>query len=871
MVQLPKVSGTVFRHILGAVSVAAAAMLMNCLPFDFGDSTGTQDSTDTQDSTSDRDSTGTLQFKSAAYSVAEADATVRIYVSRADGSSGAASVDYATSDGTALAGSDYTAASGTLSWADGDTDDKYVDIPILSDAELEGGETFTMTLSGAVGASLGSPNETVVRICAVVIETVTVAYPGNAPDDNSTADGAVDYTYRIAKYELTSGQYTAFLNLVAKTDTYELYNTTMESGAGITRTGTPGDYVYSVAEAWVNKPVSGMGGASAARFVNWLHNGQPAGDQDLSTTEDGSYYLNGATTYEQFAAVTRSPNATWVIPTRDEWYKAAHYDPAKPGGIGYWDYPTRSDDMPSGTIDPTGTNNANYTPCDGFDGDVCGGSLIDVGTLAGSPGPFGTFDQAGNVAEYTGPTSDAWSWAPCGGDYQPDLDAFMDVTLFSCNTWDSHVGLRVGEIPTIDPQSGGVVQFKPSAALVVEHEGTIRLEITRTDGSRGAASVQYATVDGTAVAGSDYGAMTGTLSWADGDTADKYFDIPVTNDADQEARETFTVTLYGATGAGLGTPAELSISILDDDVVIETVTIGDPGNAADTRYDAAGHGAVGYSYRIGKFEVTAGQYAAFLNAVARTDTYELYYPDLANTGYTIFDLGCHVIRSGRPGSYVYTVEPEWADRPANVVSWLNAARFANWLHNGQPTGTQDLTTTEDGSYYINGLNPNPPDEDYTRILAVTRKAGATWVIPTDNEWYKAAYYDPAKPGGAGYWDYPTRSNTLPSNVLDSHGTNNADYHVGDSWKTGYTMGPPYYRAEVGTFAASPSAYNTLDQAGNVSEWTEAIGPLGDCWLVRGGGWMYQAGLHANDPQRGLGEPSWVGFRLCEVDSQGSGD
>ena len=59
-------------------------------------------------------------------------------------------------------------------------------------------------------------------------------------------------------------------------------------------------------------------------------------------------------------------------------------------------------------------------------------------------------------------------------------------------------------------------------------------------------------------------------------------------------------------------------------------------------------------------------------------------------------------------------------------------------------------------------------------MAITRNAGATYFIPSENEWYKAAYY---KGGGtnAGYWTYPTQSNTAPSNVLSATGTNNANY------------------------------------------------------------------------------------------------
>ncbi len=108
----------------------------------------------------------TLQFSSATYSVAEVGVSVRVYVSRTGGSVGAASVSYATANGTATAGSglDYTAKSGTLSWADGNADDKWIDILINNDTAAEIAEFFTVTLSNPSGALLGTPGATTVTI-----------------------------------------------------------------------------------------------------------------------------------------------------------------------------------------------------------------------------------------------------------------------------------------------------------------------------------------------------------------------------------------------------------------------------------------------------------------------------------------------------------------------------------------------------------------------------------------------------------------------------------------------------------------------------------------------------------------------------------
>ncbi len=240
------------------------------------------------------------------------------------------------------------------------------------------------------------------------------------------------------------------------------------------------------------------------------------------------------------------------------------------------------------------------------------------------------------------------------------------------------------------------------------------------------------------------------------------------------------------------------------DVTIETVAVGNAGNAADS----TGYGRVNYAYNIGKYEVTAGQYTEFLNAVAATDAHGLYCIDMA---YGWNGYGCRINRSGASGSYTYSVAAEWANRPVNYVSWGSAARFANWLHNGQPTGAQDLTTTEDGAYYMNGVTGD------AALLAIRREADWKWAITNENEWYKAAYHK--NDGVTGnYWDYPTCSDTPTSKDLISPDPgNNATF-----WDNGYTIGNPYYRTVIGEHENSESPYGTFDQGGNISEWNETI-------------------------------------------------
>jgi sulfatase modifying factor 1 len=266
----------------------------------------------------------------------------------------------------------------------------------------------------------------------------------------------------------------------------------------------------------------------------------------------------------------------------------------------------------------------------------------------------------------------------------------------------------------------------------------------------------------------------------------------------------------------------------------ELVTIGNPGNASDP---LTGFGAVNYTFRMGKYDVTIKQYTNFLNAVAKTDTYSLYNPSMGS------DLNsAGISRSGASGNFSYSVMDNGglsANRPITYVTWFNAARFANWMANGQPLGAQTRSTTENGTYALNGktsgtavaknsINPNTG-------------AAPTYYIPLENEWYKAAYYNPYT---GTYFLYATQSNIAPGNKIGNL-ANQANYFIANGSGFSVTQslvflyGIQNYLTDVGAFSASGSVYGTFDQNGNADQWNDLDGSASLFRGLRGG--FYFAG------------------------------
>ena len=288
-------------------------------------------------------------------------------------------------------------------------------------------------------------------------------------------------------------------------------------------------------------------------------------------------------------------------------------------------------------------------------------------------------------------------------------------------------------------------------------------------------------------------------------------------------------------------------------VTIDTVTVGDAGNAADTN----GHGAVADVFAMGKYEVTIGQYTTFLNSVASV-TSDSYVVNLWNTNMETDLNSAGISRSGSgiEGSpYSYSGIGS-GNRPIAYASWFSAARFANWMNNGATNGA----STETGAYSLNGATNG----------IILKNPGATWFIPSGDQWYKAAFY---KGGGtnAGYWDYPTQSDTTPGNVVGG-ASNQANFTnaLGQYSVTQSTNYSPSqnYLTDVGAFSSSAGFYGTFDQGGNVMEWNDAVVDTNQRG-VRGGAYDYGSDHLQSDFTGGVSlnpvaEFDDVGFRVATV-------
>ncbi|MCB1058181.1 MAG: hypothetical protein KDD11_22005, partial [Acidobacteria bacterium] len=130
-----------------------------------------------------------------------------------------------------------------------------------------------------------------------------------------------------------------------------------------------------------------------------------------------------------------------------------------------------------------------------------------------------------------------------------------------------HVGLGMtGTISVVQGQEPGAFRFSSSIYTTGEGSGSATISVSRTGGADGAVAVSYATSNGSATAGQDYTAVSGTLSWGDQDSSTKTFTVPILDDTVDESQEVVNLSLGGPTGgASLGSPSTATLRISDND------------------------------------------------------------------------------------------------------------------------------------------------------------------------------------------------------------------------------------------------------------------------------------------------------------------
>jgi hypothetical protein len=639
---------------------------------------------------------GTLAFATAAISQAEGNsgtANATITVTRTGGSSGAVGVSYATSNGTAVAGSDYTATSGSLTWADGDAASKSFTVAIAGDTTFETDETVTLALSGATGgASLGTAaatltitNDDAAPVGTLAFATAAISQAeGNSGTTNATftvtrtggSSGAVGVSYATSDSSATAGSdYTAasgslswadgdaasksFTVAIAGDTTFEADETvslalsTPTGGASLgtaaatltitnddaAPVGTLAFSTATISQAEGNSgsanatiTVTRTGGSNGAVGVSYAtSDGSATAGSDYTATSGSLSWANGDVASKSFTVsitgdTTVETNETVTLSLSGATGGASL-------GTATATLTITNDDAPSAGILAFA---ASVSQAEGTSGTA--NATITVTRTGGSSGAVGvsyaTSDGSATAgSDYTA-TSGSLAWAAgdaanksftvaIAGDTTFEADETINLAL-SAPTGGASLGTASATLTIANDDAApvGTLAFATAAISQAEgHSGTTNatITVTRTGGSNGAVSVSYATSNGTATAGSDYTATSGSLTWADGDAASKSFTVAIAGDTNFETDETVTLALSGATGgASLGTAAA-TLTITNDDaapvgtLAFSTATIsqaeGNSGTANATiiiTRTGGSSGAVGVSYATSDGSATAG-------------------------------------------------------------------------------------------------------------------------------------------------------------------------------------------------------------------------------------------------------------------------
>lgn len=482
---------------------------------------------------------GVLSFSDASSSAGEGSGAVTLYVRRSGGSTGEVTVDYATSDGTAAADQDYAATGGTLTWADGDAADKPIEVTIIDDLDIEGDQDFSVTLSNAAGgATVGAP----------AIATVTINDDDVAPPQPG-ALGLISSGYAVGE---GGGTVTLFVGRIGGSD-----------GAVTV------DYATSDGTA-----AAGTDYTAASGTLSWSDGDTESKQIAVSIADDTD--VEGD---EVFSVTILNPTNGAAL-----------------GGITLATVTIIDDDVLPPEYGALSLTSAGEMLNEG-DGSI----TLYVQRIGGSDGAvtvgYATVDgMALDGTDYTG-ASGTLSWAD--GDAadkpitvtisdDPDVEEMEDFTVWIFNATGgatiaepSQTAVWINDNDVMPPEPG-IFSFASESYAVFENGATVTLYVQRTVGADGDVTVDYATSDGTAFAGEDYTGATGTLSWADQDTDPKPITVSVSDDPDVEGDEAFSVAITNATGgAWIDIPSTATVTINNDDTDPNQVSLSAGSYATD--------------------------------------------------------------------------------------------------------------------------------------------------------------------------------------------------------------------------------------------------------------------------------------------------
>jgi Calx-beta domain len=465
------------------------------------------------------DDVSTFNFSSPAYFVQEDDPSghATITVNRGGATHVPASVDYATSDGTAtVAGSDYTAATGTLNFAAGETS-KTFDVTVANDGASEANETVQLTLtSGAttVDSSL---------LSIVDNDNPKTSVQLSSPlYDVNEADGTASITVTLSHAvdaDVTVNYATADGTAVAGSD-YSNTNGTLTFNGNVSNGGP------------------GTGETSKTIEIPITQDPDAEDPETLSLTLSNA--LPGA------SAILGAP-ATAAI--------------------------TIADDDPAGLIDFT-TLEYDVDETDGHAtvtverlGGVGGAVSVDYETSDGSATAGSDYaSTTGTLNWAAGDGADKTFTVPVTWDGRAEGTESISLALTNAGGGSDLGPITAAVLQVGDDGASGPLALNSTTYRVGENDGLVTINLARSAGSLGGPiTVHYATSDGTASAGSDYTPASGTLTFGPGESG-KSFTVPVTSDSAPEGDETFQVALSNAAGgASIGSPAGGTVTIADDD------------------------------------------------------------------------------------------------------------------------------------------------------------------------------------------------------------------------------------------------------------------------------------------------------------------